>query len=262
MSQVIIVNLTDGLGNQMFEYAAGRAISQALGGQLFLLPCGNNPHSNKDYRSILFTKARCFVSMVRPTLTYVQNGPWEAWSPSMFEGVDVLLIKKALFQYLTPLLPVLPFIRSEFIEQLESFRLNLSWKYNIKDKRRTAFLHIRRGDYLKEPDAIVLQPQYYIRGMQKAEHKSLNWYVLSNDIPWCKSQSWMQGLQLVDEPDELVTLAFMSMCEGGAIIANSTFSWWGAILSGATHVVYPTKWWGNVQTQPQIFPPNWIPMDP
>jgi hypothetical protein len=262
MSQVIIVQLADGLGNQMFEYAAGRAISQALGGQLVLLPCTNNPHSTKDYRPILFTKARLYAPMVSPTVSYVEKTAWDSWSPSMFEGTDVLAIKKAFFQYLPPLLPVLPFIRSEFIQQLESFRLHLSWKYNIKDRRRTAFLHIRRGDYLKQPEAIVLHSQYYIDGMQKADHKSLDWYVLSNDIPWCKSQPWLQGLQVIDEPDELVTLAFMSMCEGGAIIANSTFSWWGAILSGATHVVYPTKWWGTAKIQPQIFPSNWIPMDP
>jgi len=262
MSQVIIVQLGDGLGNQMFQYAAGRAISHALGGQLVLLPCSNNPHSNKDYRSILFTKARLYAPMVNPTVAYIEKGSWDSWSPSMFEGTDVLAIKKAFFQYLPPLLPVLPFIRTEFVQQMESIRLNLSWKYNIKDTRRSAFLHIRRGDYLKQPEGIVLQPQYYTRGMQKTQQKSVKWYVLSNDIPWCKSQPWLQELQLVDEPDELVTLAFMSMCEGGAIIANSTFSWWGAILSGATHVVYPTKWWGTAQTQPQIFPSTWTPIDP
>jgi hypothetical protein len=262
MSQLIVVQLTDGLGNQMFEYAAGRAISQALGGELVLLPCTTNPPSAKDYRSILFTKARRSVSMLRPTAIYVQKGPWDSWSPSMVQGIDVLAIEKALFQYLPPLLPVLPFIRAEFLEELEPLRLQLSRKYNLRNPKRAAFMHIRRGDYLKVPEAIVLHPQYYLQGMEHVAYKPLHWYVLSNDVAWCKSQPWLQGLQIVDEPDELVTLAFMSMCEGGAIIANSTFSWWGAILSGATHVVYPKKWWGTDPNQPQIFPSNWVSINP
>jgi hypothetical protein len=66
------------------------------------------------------------------------------------------------------------------------------------------------------------------------------------------------GATIVDEPDELDGLALMSLCHGGAIIANSTFSWWGAMLGAypaKATVVYPSKWLqGN---KPDLFPPQW-----
>jgi hypothetical protein len=43
---------------------------------------------------------------------------------------------------------------------------------------------------------------------------------------------------------------------GGAIIANSTFSWWAAILSDTPYVVYPKKW--IAQNIENLFPSNWI----
>jgi len=262
MSYAIVIQLTDGLGNQMFQYAAGRAISQSLGGELVLLPCSTNPHSTKDYRSILFTKARHTIGTLRPTTIYIQKTPWDSWSPSMFQGTDVLFVKKALFQYLPPIQPIIPFIRNEFLEELGPIREQMIRKYNLVNRRRAGFLHVRRGDYVQSPEGIVLDSDYYLQGIQHMSNRAVHWYVLSNDVAWCKSQIWLQGMQIVDEPDELITLAFMSLCEGGAIIANSTFSWWGAILSGTTHVVYPKKWWVFSVVQPQIFPSNWISISP
>jgi hypothetical protein len=48
----------------------------------------------------------------------------------------------------------------------------------------------------------------------------------------------------------------MISCTGGAILANSTFSWWAAILSDTPYVVYPTKW--IAQKVDNLFPENWV----
>ena len=80
------------------------------------------------------------------------------------------------------------------------------------------------------------------------------WLILSDDIAWCKENF---NLEVVDEPDELMGLALMSLCHGGAIIANSTYSWWGAMLIKAP-VIYPKRWLQN--TVPLIFPSHWLPL--
>ena len=87
------------------------------------------------------------------------------------------------------------------------------------------------------------------------------WLVVSDDIEWCKQQPWLtkHPFEIVDEKDELAGLMLMSLCEGGAVISNSTFSWWGAMLGcGATGVpvAYPAKWIGK--ENPDLFPPSWI----
>jgi hypothetical protein len=65
--------------------------------------------------------------------------------------------------------------------------------------------------------------------------------------------------EIIDEADELAGLMLMSLCEGGAVISNSTYSWWGAMLGcnyvGAP-VVYPKKWIG--EENPVLFPEAWV----
>ena len=69
---------------------------------------------------------------------------------------------------------------------------------------------------------------------------------------------FFKGVEVVGPSDELLTLAAMSLCEGGAVIANSTFSWWGAMLGAekaGAPVFYPGRWYKDVQ--PALFPASW-----
>lgn len=56
--------------------------------------------------------------------------------------------------------------------------------------------------------------------------------MFSDDILWCKDQSFFNKdiYVILDINDEIETMAFMTLCKGGAIIGNSTFSWWGGVL--------------------------------
>jgi hypothetical protein len=120
------------------------------------------------------------------------------------------------------------------------------------------FIHVRRGDYLDNPIHWVQGQEYYETSL--AVFPSLSrWFVLSDDIAWCKTQACFKGCEVIDEPDELVGMAFMSLCHGGAIIANSTYSWWGAMLGAELNhspIVYPSKWLSD--EKPDLFPENWI----
>jgi hypothetical protein len=85
--------------------------------------------------------------------------------------------------------------------------------------------------------------------------------VVSDDVSWCREQEVFRAsnIEILDEPDELSGLALMSLCHGGAILANSTYSWWGAMLGAemaGAPIFYPSKWFSD--DTPQLFPSHWI----
>jgi hypothetical protein len=127
----------------------------------------------------------------------------------------------------------------------------------------TAFIHVRRGDYTNEQNKIhLLEMDYYNKAIESlnAKPEISRYYIFSDDIAWCKEQKWntTRAIEYVDEPNEMKSLYMMSQCKGGAVISNSTFSTWGAILgpyeSGGM-IVYPSKWLYGASTN---FPKEWV----
>ena len=234
----------------MFQYAAARAISESLGGDIVLLYNGDT-----DYRPILFLKGRQSPPLMPRTL-YMEPSPFVAWSPEGFRGTDILQCN-GQFQYLPAIQQVVPFVRDEFLTALAPLRKELIKKYTITMPRRIGFVYIGRHDeFPKKQDYQPKTQIYYEAAMQEMEistRKSIHWYVLSDDPAWCRIQPWLQGKQIIEE-SELASLAFMSLCEGAAVIANSAFSWWGAILAGAP-TAYPARWLPS--EAPDLFPSSW-----
>ena len=117
---------------------------------------------------------------------------------------------------------------------------------------------MRRGDYLNNPELHHVQTlEYYRKALSLMPHIN-HWYLFSDDLEWCKSQDLFNTLHItyVSE-DPLHSLGYMSMIHEGAIIANSSFSWWGAYLGiGETNVIYPKKWLGDLS--PDLFPEDWV----
>ena len=65
---------------------------------------------------------------------------------------------------------------------------------------------------------------------------------------------------MIESIDELYCLAFMSLCLGGAICANSTFSWWGAFLGtyGKRNPIFVPRLWSKVYNTNGLYPDEWI----
>jgi hypothetical protein len=120
-------------------------------------------------------------------------------------------------------------------------------------------LHVRRGDYLNHTDLFThLSPDYYRRAMDKQRELQLltssqrvKFLVFSDDPDWCSRNFAGEEFTVVRgsttptvgpnrNPLDYVDMMLMSRCEGH-IIANSSFSWWGAWL-GTGPVVYPSRW--------------------
>lgn len=106
-------------------------------------------------------------------------------------------------------------------------------------------LHIRRGDFLiNSANHYNLELEYYSEALKKFE-SDRNVIIFSDDPKWCKEQELFSDDRfLVSEGNSsYVDLCLMTLCSD-SIIANSTFSWWGAWLSKSNKVIAPSKWFG------------------
>lgn len=170
------------------------------------------------------------------------------------------------FQYWPALAPVERELRAVVRAGLPELPVSVS--------SATAFLHIRRGDYVARSHVHFLQPMAYY---QKATMRLLDAatsrgqpvrriYVVTDDPTWAKAQEFFQDslFEVVEGLDELATLALMSVCKAGAILSNSTFSWWGAFLgpyeSRAPVYIPPIERWISDGPVPNLCPPEWIPV--
>jgi hypothetical protein len=251
---MITVHLQGGLGNQLFQYAAGLAVRQSHGGRLWFIE-DPNPHNLRghDYVTELFVEGRHHP---RPSTAaheghaYIQYCAYDAWAPRNFVGAAAVYLK-GYFQSLAEIRPILDELRTSFLPQLRK-------KTGIYTDviSEYGFVHVRRGDYLKNPTYHWIQPAaYYETAMSMIEVKK--WLVFSDDIQWCKEQACFQkeNVLICEEADELVALDVMSSC-AAAVISNSTFSWWAAMLGNMKRVVFPDLWCED--HKPSLFPEEWI----
>lgn len=127
---------------------------------------------------------------------------------------------------------------------------------------RTTSLHVRRGDYLKLPNYHPTQPiSYYEQAMNILKDETDYFLVFSDDIEWCKENIIGDNIIYIDNEIDYIELYLMARCDNN-IIANSSFSWWGAWLNKNENkkVVSPNLWFGcDVgENTNDIIPKNWI----
>ena len=253
----IYIQLAGGLGNQLFQYGAALLIKKSVSQNVFLTPIDANKHSGRDYRRQLYKRIPCVdvVPQAREHIIYA----YAEWDPESFAECPYNLLLKGCYQHLRIISPVLPTILQDLGVFLGPYRDSMRQKYSLRDLSSIGFLHVRRGDYLTIADGTihpVQKMEYYVEAVKYIDVE--RWFVLSNDVEWCRGESTFSDYEIVDEPDELCGLALMSLCHGGAVIANSTYSWWGVMLgaeAAGAPIVYPSRW--TTHQDPQLFPSRW-----
>ena len=171
--------------------------------------------------------------------------------------------------------------REEILELFTDYKQdilnNLQLKLDLLPGKKIS-LHIRRSDYIKlQHTHNVLPIKYYenaVNILKESLGKDYNDYIyliFSDDINWCKTQTFLTTLpdvhfvadsdSFTKGPVEIFQLYLMSMCDHN-IIANSSFSWWGAYLNENPNkiVISPTKWFnpGGPKKWSDIYCDNWI----
>ena len=150
-------------------------------------------------------------------------------------------------------------------------------EYRLNDKNKAVLslinncdsvsIHIRRGDYYS-PQYIkklggTCPISYYNQAINyiKSKNPKVTFFVFSDDMSWVKKNLLIPSPIYIDwnnGKDSYIDMFLMSNCLY-AIIANSTFSYWGATLGRKKEIiVYPAKWVNEPYTAPCIFPNHWI----
>ena len=123
-------------------------------------------------------------------------------------------------------------------------------------------VHIRRGDYLLPQNAKnysgICTEEYYRNAMSyiKNKHPDTKFFFFSDDIPWVKENLCSEGDEAVDcnhGENSYLDMYLMSKCKNN-IIANSSFSWWGAWLNDNSlkTVVAPNRWFRHLEVSDAI----------
>lgn len=128
-------------------------------------------------------------------------------------------------------------------------------------------LHIRRGDYLSNAYShglgSVCDANYYERAIKEICSKVENphFYIFSDDKEYIKQHYSLSNMTIIDfnkGKDSWQDMFLMSQCKHN-IIANSTFSWWGAFLNKNDKkiVIAPKRWWALIDDD-EVIPDEWI----
>lgn len=135
--------------------------------------------------------------------------------------------------------------------------------YETKPTLNNCAIHVRRGDYLIHAHRgcyTILGMDYYEKAMVKISADK--YYIFSDDINWCKQHFKGDEFIFSNNNNEVDDLREMMGCSN-FIIANSSYSWWGAWLSEAKdkRVIAPASWFGPklAPTHPtnDLIPPDW-----
>ena len=129
----------------------------------------------------------------------------------------------------------------------------------------TVSIHVRRSDFCTI--GVAVDVSYYQKAIKYVKshtgESNIKFIVFSDDIEWCKKYFSGSEYYFMENEDDYVDLYTMSLCDHN-IIANSTFSWWGAFLNKNNNkiVLYPKDWFSNKKNYEKIkndtFPIEWV----
>lgn len=141
----------------------------------------------------------------------------------------------------------------EFLEYLKKYQ-----------NKRILVIHIRLGDYMHEPTIGTLSREYYMRAAAEIDLARIDQVLVFSDSPdlvrGYLPKEISSNFEIV--PNTFTSAETLMLMKAGSdfIISNSTFSWWGAMLSQNTEkrVIAPTPWFTAQDEPTDLLPNNWI----
>lgn len=256
-SGLVTSMLAGGLGNMMFQVAAGYALAQDTDKTFYLYPqevAGMIHNAPSHYLSSLFRNLPTTNNIEEYAPTVQEAFHYETIEASSLPTNVALSGGFQSYRYFEKHKQAIV----ELFAPTQEVVNTLIENYQVKG---TVSLHVRRGDYLKLSQYHHnLEKSYYLNAIDY--FKGYNFLVVSDDIAWCKETFIGSNFTFVEGTTDVEDLYLMSMCDHN-IIANSTFSWWGAWLNQSKDkvVVYPDKWFGPAYSEWRtldLFPDSWI----
>lgn len=290
---MIIARLMGGLGNQMFQYAAGRALACLKSVELRLDLRDMNsyaPHngfelervfnisakiaSDADCRQVMGWRASPLAlrALLRKELSFLRGSkiavePDFGYWPSIVRVPDDCYLQ-GYWQSENYFRHFAPTIRMDFSFKIPPDPRNQELAGRIGQSNAVS-LHVRRGDYAANPATLATHglcpPDYYHQAIRHIAERVAQpvFFVFSDDVAWAKKNIAMELPCLyVDHnrgSESYNDMRLMTLCRHH-IIANSSFSWWGAWLNARPDkiVVAPKRWFANGNNVLDLFPPDWV----
>jgi hypothetical protein len=266
---MIIIKVTGGLGNQLFQYAVGRAISDhhKIPLKLDITDCEtcslhngyrldqfntNVAIASKDEIQLLKGSDNLLGKFMRALgffRSYYKERQRNILDNNIFDKPNLYLNgywqnEKYFFK-----------IKEELIKELEPMHplssKALTYRKNIISVNSVS-LHVRRGDFLLHSHINTLDVSFYQNAISYIESKvnSPVFFIFSNDYDWCRENlKFIKNAVFVEDSEsDIDDLMLMSYCKHN-IIANSSFSWWAAwINTNSDKIVIAPKKWLEVDT--------------
>ena len=275
---MVVVRIMGGLGNQLFQYAAGRRLAAHHNVPLRLdLSWYNNHPADETPRHYelggLKTEQRVFDrSLPAKVIRRLRNERFTHYVEDHFQfNASVLQLPRhswLIGHFLSP--AYFEDTRPQLLAEIQPAHplspASAQLLATIQAASESVSLHIRRGDYLTNPYAIkshgVLPQTYYQQALRHLALKKPAVYVFSDDIEWCQQHLKLDAeLHFVDHSaSSIEDLMLMSACRHN-IIANSSFSWWGGWLNQnpAKTVIAPKRWSPDATVDvAALLPKQWI----
>lgn len=285
---MVAVNVYGGLGNQMFQYAFGKCLATVKDDDLYL---DNSPFRNYElrnfeldkfnvnYKEITFdklsvcnldTKYKMFLIRNINKFTNLFSSIYFEKVPFIYDE-SVFNSKSTLFVGYWQSYKYFNRIREVLLREFSLKNVVNEKNQAILDRIRSTnsvSLHVRRGDYVSTnplKESIVCSLEYYDVAISLIKKKIDNptFFIFSDEIDWVKSNLNIEHLnhEYVDLNSENpeYDLELMKNCKNN-IIANSSFSWWGAWLNNNQDkvVIVPKIWMHGKHISIELVVDGWI----
>jgi len=232
------------LGNQMFQFASLKGIARHRGFEYCFPPTQNKnewiDHQLFNAFKLIFTTQLNvqFIDAGRPTITEDSFSFNEKFFNECPDWVSI----QGYFQSEKYFKHIEDEIRSDFTfkdDILEPCKEMISQLY-----ASPIALHIRRTDYITNSNHTILGLDYYRKALKEFDDEPV--LVFSDDPEWCNKQELFSSdrFLIAEGNSNYIDLCLMTLCSGH-IIANSSFSWWGAWLATNNKVVAPSGWFSG-----------------
>ena len=236
------------LGNQMFQYAATKGVASKLDVP-FMIPNHRQVFDDgigNRYTILLFNAFKLTSASLLGTLrteNYVQENGF-SFNKDLFKIDNTENV--SLYGF---------FQTEKYFKHIQKeIRKDFTFKDEIKDEcddlikqfTNPIALHVRRGDFVwNNKNHPPLGLDYYESAL-KLFDSDREVIIFSDDTEWCKDQELFADdrFAVAEGGDQFYDMCLMSLCDD-FIIANSTFSWWGAWLANRGIVVAPRQWFGE-----------------
>lgn len=280
---MIVSKIYGGLAGQMLQYAAGRHLSLKHGAPLYLDTIWYDYNQNDKYpRNFKLDKLNTHFKLIDHHSIYWKlkfTEKFKSLNPfklKIYKEEDINVFDPAFLKVENPaILDGFFFSHKYFYPILDTLKVEFSVKDKLDERNQQQLqiiqntnavsIHIRRGDYALTDFHGMLELDYYKKAIDllKEKYSDLHLFLFSDEPEWIvNNMQFDDPFTVIDynkDEHNYIDIELMKNCKHN-IIANSGFSWWGAVLNKNNNptVIAPAKWINADNSRFENMPADWI----